>query len=84
MLDELKALAALGLLGIAASKASKKKQDETRREQYAATHKRIAFICPGCGTRYIRTADLNAEIYQHCCPKCKRWWTIHKFSWQEL
>lgn len=79
MLDGLKALAALGLIGVAASKSAQKKKQEQKHNEYRASHKNVKYVCPGCGRRYTRSIPKNDSQFIHYCGTCHRNFLISRF-----
>ena len=71
MLDGLKALAALGLIGVAASKSAQKKRNIQAREELNSRKRKIKYRCPACGCMHITTvySDGPQSIY---CGSAKR------------
>lgn len=79
MLDGLKALAALGLIGVAASKSAQKKKQEQKLNEYRASVKNVTYVCPGCGRRFTKRIPKNARQFIHDCGTCHRSFFISRF-----
>lgn len=72
MLDGLKALAALGLIGLAASKSAQKKKDLQKREELDSRKRKIKYVCPACGRMHTTTVYHDSPIYEISCSVAKR------------